>query len=256
MYGILVGLLQPFGWLMWGTAIALCWTWKRHPELRSKLCLPTALFAAVFVYSLPLTAWLSSTLLEQRFPRVTSRPDNIQVIVVLGADAIPPTTSAGVTQPGLHSLVRAYRAAELYQEGPPCHIIVSGGKPEPSEPGDSPAETMLQFLQRAGVPDHDLILEQESHNTAENARFTAELLRERGWTDRVLLVTSAPHLWRAQRMFARQNIEVIPAGCEYQTDQIDGGLFLFWPRSSAIAANQAIFHEAIGFLIAWCRGEV
>ncbi len=255
MYGIIVDLLQPFGWLMWGTAMSVAWVWWRKPELQRPLRWPAILFLGLFLDSLPATAWLTSAFFETRFERVTRRPDNVQAIVVLGANAIPPRPPETVTRPGHGSLLRALRAAELYRDGPPCPVIISGGKPEPSAPGDSPGRTMAEVLRRAGVADRDITIDEDSRDTAQNAAFTAKLLRERGLATNVLLVTSASHLWRSERLFVKQQIDVIPAGCDYQLDHIDPGPFLFWPRASAIQANQGNFHEALGFVVYWLRGE-
>lgn len=256
MYSFIVELLQPFGWLMWGTAVSLGSVWWRKPKLRSALRWPGVIFLGVFLNSLPATAWLTSALFESRFPRLTQRPEGVQAIVVLGANAIPPRPPETITRPGHGSLLRALRAAELYRDGPPCPVFISGGKPEPSSPGESPGRTMAEFLRRAGVAEADITVEEESRDTAQNAEFTATLLRARGLTTNVLLVTSASHLWRSERLFAKENIAVIPAGCDYHLDDIDVDLFLFWPRASAIHANQSHFHEALGFFVYWCRGEL
>jgi uncharacterized SAM-binding protein YcdF (DUF218 family) len=51
---------------------------------------------------------------------------------------------------------------------------------------------MRQFMLALSVPDSARLLEPHSRNTNQNARYTANLLGERGIED-ILLVTSALH---------------------------------------------------------------
>jgi uncharacterized SAM-binding protein YcdF (DUF218 family) len=51
---------------------------------------------------------------------------------------------------------------------------------------------MRQFMLALGGPDSALLLEPQSRNTTQNAKYTASLLGERG-IERILLVTSALH---------------------------------------------------------------
>ncbi len=60
-----------------------------------------------------------------------------------------------------------------------------------------------------GVPEEACVLEEESHSTAENARYSARILRERG-VGRVLLVSDPYHLFRARQNFRLQGIDAIP----------------------------------------------
>ena len=69
---------------------------------------------------------------------------------------------------------------------------------------------MKALLLRLGVPDEAIVMETQSRNTAENALYTGEILRERGFA-RVLLVTSALHMPRAMKLFRARGIDAVPA---------------------------------------------
>lgn len=60
-------------------------------------------------------------------------------------------------------------------------IIVSGQSPE--------AETMASLLQDAGVPSARIVLEDQSRNTIENARYSMSIIEERQW-NRALIITT------------------------------------------------------------------
>ena len=92
----------------------------------------------------------------------------------------------------LHARVQA--AAQAYAWGAADVIVASGGR----LPGHQAAEAtvMVRLLREAGVPDAAVMLEDQSQNTMENMRFSAQKLGgARG--KRVLVVTSDYHLRRA-----------------------------------------------------------
>lgn len=68
---------------------------------------------------------------------------------------------------------------------------------------------MQQLALGLGVPASACLLEDQSHTTKENARFTAEILRARG-IQQVLLVTDGFHLLRSVRLFRRQGVATLP----------------------------------------------
>jgi uncharacterized SAM-binding protein YcdF (DUF218 family) len=73
------------------------------------------------------------------------------------------------------------------------------------------ADAMARALALAGVPEAAIVRERCSFDTRDNARFTAALLARRGLR-RVLLVTCAWHLPRAERLFRRAGLEVEGVG--------------------------------------------
>lgn len=256
MYGLIVRLMQPYGLSLSALALCLFWTYWRRRDWRRALRGPMIFLVIVLLDSLPITVWLTNGILEQRFPRIEARPPDLQAIVVLGGGAIPPRQPGEKTRPGLSSLLRALRAAELYHEGPPCQVIVSGGWPDPKRGATSAGATMVEVLTRNGVAPSDILLEEESRNTDQNATLSAKILRERGMTKRVALVTSAAHLWRSERLFHREQIEVIPVGCDYHTDKLGSDLWLLWPAGDAVSMNQDAFHEYVGIVVYWFRGRL
>jgi uncharacterized SAM-binding protein YcdF (DUF218 family) len=63
------------------------------------------------------------------------------------------------------------------------------------------------MLHDGGVPDEAILRERASHDTRENARFAADILRGRG-LERVLVVTCSWHLARATMLFSRAGLSV------------------------------------------------
>lgn len=120
------------------------------------------------------------------------------VLVVLGARVLPGGVPSGSLQ------ARVEKAVELYQRGLAPRLIFSGGVGvnPPSE-----AQVMRALAVQLGVPAAACILEEQSHSTEQNARYSAELLRSMG-ARRVLVVSDPYHLLRARQYFRLQGFEV------------------------------------------------
>ena len=86
-------------------------------------------------------------------------------------------------------------ALKLYRRsGEKALIVVSGGKG--SDETVSEAAAMRGYLLEKGVGAEHILMEDQSHSTRENLRFTDQLLLERGGGGRVALVTSGYHVFR------------------------------------------------------------
>ena len=122
----------------------------------------------------------------------------------------------------------------------------------PGEP--SCAEVMRDFLIGVGVNPADVLLEDQSRTTYENAVGCARLLRGRQ-VGTVVLVTDAVHMYRAERCFRKQGLTVIPAPCNYRATEFRWSLPAFLPHAHAAVGSQEVFHEWLGTLWYWCRGR-
>lgn len=124
------------------------------------------------------------------------RAEKADAIVVLGARVLPNGEPADSLR------TRTLQAAKLYRDGIAPVIICTGGV------GDNPpAESKVSAALAAqnGVPQQDLILEEHSTSTRENAEYAARICRERGWK-RVVVVSDPYHLLRASREFERAGL--------------------------------------------------
>lgn len=104
-------------------------------------------------------------------------------------------------------------------------LLLSGGGARVSE-----AEVMSVLAIEAGVPRAALLCEAWSRNTAENAVYSARLLRPLGLR-RVVLVSHRTHLPRARLLFRLAGLSVV------------GGAGV--PSRSAAAAVAAALYEAV-----------
>lgn len=184
------------------------------------------------------------------------------VIVVLGGGTAPveyPRQIIEINSAG----DRMVYAAWLYHQGLAPNILLTGGALDWSQRGSTPAEEMAALMVLLGVPEEALWVEAGSRNTYENAVFSARLLAEKGIV-RILLVTSAGHMYRAVRLFEAQGLEVIPLPTDYTVTELGGddetysdwrSLVLgFLPTVDNLALTTRILKEYIGIFTYEIRG--
>jgi uncharacterized SAM-binding protein YcdF (DUF218 family) len=187
-----------------------------------------------------------------------------EVIVILGGGTSPeqyPRPWVEVNGAGDRVLYAAY----LYHQGAAPNILLSGGRIEWLESGDSPAEDMAKILALMDVPPDALWLEKDSRNTFENATAAWELLAAKN-IQRIILVTSAQHMPRSVALFEQQGFDVIPAPTDYtitaaewqRLNRLDfpGTLVNLLPDAGSLADTTAALKEYLGMLYYWLRGQV
>jgi uncharacterized SAM-binding protein YcdF (DUF218 family) len=99
--------------------------------------------------------------------------------VVLCGWVRPPDDLSPRAELGTDTLQRCLHAAQLYHQGQPCPVIVSGGRVAGAT-GPTMAEAMRDFPLTQGVPARDILLENRALSGYENAVETGKLLAERG----------------------------------------------------------------------------
>ena len=99
---------------------------------------------------------------------------------------------------------RLDRGIRLFQEGAAPLLLLSGGGAGPV----AEAEFMRRLALANGVRESALLVESASHNTLENARETAWLLRSKDLRS-VVLVSDWFHLPRARLLFQFAGLKVV-----------------------------------------------
>lgn len=163
-------------------------------------------------WSLPIVSHALRGALESDFPPVEAASlPNAQAIVVLGGGIRPPGVAGAVPDLG-GAADRVWFASRLFHAGKASVIVLSGGS-NPQVSATSEARAMRGFAADLGVPAGVMLLEEQSRNTRENARFTAELLPPPA---HILLVTSALHMQRAKALFEASGFTVTPAPTDHE----------------------------------------
>mgnify|MGYP000046342122 CR=1 FL=1 len=114
---------------------------------------------------------------------------------------------------------RIWQAIDLYKLKKIDKLLLSGDHGFVSDRGLHEAQQLKSVLVRWGIPKKDILIEENSKNTYQNAKFTAQLLKTSyPHFDSFVLITSAKHMKRAQACFEQQNLAVTP----FSTDPFVG----------------------------------
>jgi len=224
--------------------------WRRLSRLVS--------FAAVLVLALAAWTSLGANLLgplEARFPRPAEAPERVDGIVVLGG-GFEGTINLHRGGYELNSSGdRFVEAAVLARRYPDARILISGGSGALVLVGEADADTAVRLLTALGVEQSRIIVENQSRNTDENARYSMAIADPKPG-ETWLLVTSAFHMPRSMGLFRKVGFPVIPWPTDYRTSGAEGvGLFVDNQIDSLQNTTIGI-REWIGLLTYWWAGKI
>jgi len=213
---------------------------------RLGLLLSTASLLILTTLSLPVVTEIISGTLES-YPSLTA--DKIsqfkpQAIVVLGGGEDSGLEYQQPRTVNSRTLLRLRYAAKLSRDtGLP--VLVSGGKVF-SEDYASEAQLMAEVLQNEF---HVPVKWQEptSRNTAENARFSRQILQTQA-IDKILLVTQAYHIPRSVWSFQHAGFQVLAAPTAFFSHSPSESLLRFIPSAIALEKTFLVLHEYLGLL--------
>ena len=125
-------------------------------------------------------------------------------------------------------------------------VIVTGGAS--NDDADAVATIAKRFLMDLGVPEDQIILEDRARDTAQNARLTTSICRQRGYSNPIL-ITAAYHLKRARMAFDAAGMQVTPFPAYFLASKDTSYAWhLLLPRSGALNNSSKALHEYVGFL--------
>ncbi|MEQ9290196.1 MAG: YdcF family protein [Cyclobacteriaceae bacterium] len=142
---------------------------------------------------------------------------------------------------------RIVHAVQLYKEGKIRKILVSGGSGDLLHPEEDESQDMYQFARMCGVRKRDILLENKSRNTHQNAQLSKKILEEEKIQDKILLITSAFHMRRARGCFEKEGVAVDIFSTDLNSGEIEfSPIDSIVPNVGAISTWTILFKEWIG----------
>ena len=136
---------------------------------------------------------------------------------------------------------RLWQAIHLYHKGKIKKILLSGDSGYIFEAGLHEAEQLKQILIEQNIPEVDILIENKSRNTHENALETTRFIEKQGIvSNSFLLITSAIHMRRAKACFKKEGLDC----ATFSTDH-------YYDASSTFSLN-SIIPSAEAFIM-WKR---
>lgn len=206
------------------------------------------LMAGIFMYlfSIRAVSNIAAYPLEKDKTKIgTIEIDTIDSIIVLGGGikkGVPKSEESGI-RPSNVSLQRLCEAVRIYNITGK-KIIVTGG--DPYKTGVSEAEISKKILMELGVKESDIILENKSKTTFENAQNCIEILKKEKFIKPVV-ITSAIHINRAMGSFEKAKIDAVYSASDYIYNDFMG-IESFFPSGENIDNSRQSLWEYAGIL--------
>ena len=172
------------------------------------------------------------------FLQVIPRKKDFDYVIIHGAGLIRGEKVSKLLQDRLDKAIAVYR-----RDPTPPKLIPSGGKG--SDESLSEAEAMKRYLVEQGIPEEDILMEDQSKTTYENLKFSKDILDRQEGRKYTALVTSNYHVYRALRYCKQVGLKCTGIGSRVA--------FYYWP-SALIREFIAIHAEkkhALIFFIGW-----
>ncbi len=137
---------------------------------------------------------------------------------------------------------RLLEAERLYyqckHQGRVCHILTSGG--DPMKLGLAEAHVLKEQLIKSGVKEMDILVEDQSATTFQNAKYSAPIAMD---YHHVLIATSGFHLKRSLSIFQHFGVKAAGAPSEYLMPQ-----FKLLPSTQNFYFTDLALHEIGGMI--------
>ncbi|KPQ09075.1 MAG: SanA family vancomycin-sensitivity protein, partial [Algoriphagus marincola HL-49] len=111
---------------------------------------------------------------------------------------------------------------------------------------------LKRFLLMTGMPESDILIEDQSKNTAQNAQFTKTFLEKNGisTSQEFVLITSAFHMYRAKGCFDQVGLNTVTFPTDYYSHDIKYDIpSLFFPDPYSLEYWTKLFKEWIGIIV-------
>jgi len=141
---------------------------------------------------------------------------------------------------------RFFGGIALFKAGKAQKLIFTGGKMPWDKAKKTEGEVLKEYAISNGIPSKKILVTKDVENTADEAVAVKELISP---SKKIILVTSAFHMYRAQRLFEKQGFIVIPYKVDYKTAEESAITVMdFLPSAGNLGMTETGIREIIGRL--------
>lgn len=243
----LLFLLSPFFWLM--LCVGLYFFWRKP---RWKKTLKWTSVAIFLIFSNSVIFSLFCGLWEYPGKRETQLKKH-DVAIVLGgmAEYNNDLDVLSIRRPG----DRIFQAVTLYKKGKVRKILISGDSGHLTDRVLHEARQMKKILVGWGIPETDILTEEKSVNTHENAMETVKLLnRSYPELKSFVLITSGLHMRRALGCFQKEGLTCTPYPTDLYTNRT--GNFYWDQYLIPNVRNFSIWHDLLKEVVGYVTYDI
>ena len=200
--------------------------------------------AVLIIFSIPVVSNKLIAYLESDYElNKPSKVKSADAVVVLSGMIKTIQTKNGLDYEWGEAVDRIFAGIDLFKLNKAPTLILTGGK-LPWSIGVPEGEYLRDVAIKLGVPEKDILITENVENTDQEAKATMKLLSLD--SPKVILVTSAFHMPRAQLVFEAAGISVIPFPVDFIIGAGKLTFMSFIPSASSFAATSFFVREIIG----------
>jgi uncharacterized SAM-binding protein YcdF (DUF218 family) len=141
---------------------------------------------------------------------------------------------------------RFFGGIALFKAGKAQKLVFTGGKMPWDKAKKTEGDVLKEYAISNGIPTEKIFVTKDVMNTADEAVAVKELISP---SKRIILVTSAYHMYRAKMLFEKQGFEVIPYKVDYKSAGKSAITVIdFLPSAGNLAVSETGIREVIGRL--------
>ena len=196
--------------------------------------------------SLPIVSNKFIAYLEKDYqPIEIAEIENVDAIVVLSGMIRVIGDEENLKYEFTESVDRFFAGLDLFNNNNAPILILTRGK-MPWSIGIAEGEYLKELAIKFGISEENIILTDEVQNTDQEAKAVKNLLANNN--SRIILVTSAFHMPRAEKVFKAANINLIPFPVDFQNSKSKTTMMDFIPSAGALSNTSHFVREMIGRL--------
>ena len=139
---------------------------------------------------------------------------------------------------------RFFGGIALFKAGKAQKLVFTGGKMPWDKAKKTEGEVLKEYAISSGIPSENIFVTKDVENTADEAVAVKELISP---SKRIILVTSAYHMYRAKRLFEKKGFNVIPYKVDYKVGRNNVIVIMdFLPDAENLKLTETGFKEIIG----------
>ena len=139
---------------------------------------------------------------------------------------------------------RFFGGIALFKAGKSPRLVFTGGKMPWDKAKKTEGEVLKEYAISNGIPSEKIFITKDVENTADEAVAVKELISP---NKRIILVTSAFHMYRANRLFEKKGFIVIPLKVDFKASGNNQVTFMdFLPSAINLELTEVGIREMIG----------
>jgi uncharacterized SAM-binding protein YcdF (DUF218 family) len=212
--------------------------------IKNKKTLIYTAIGLLYILSTPIFSNNFFKLLEgSEYRKPISAIDSADAIVVLSG-------MLGINEVGDSTYIewgdpdRFFGGMALFKAGKAEKVIFTGGKMPWDKVKKTEGEVLKEYAISYGIPSEKILITKDVENTADEAVAVKELISP---NKKIILVTSAYHMYRAKRLFEKQGLIVIPYKVDFKASGNNQVTFMdFLPSAINLELTEIGIREIIG----------